>query len=167
MSKMVTIPSNTRPYWECCINGVPHSYMAGSTQEVPDEVASLIEHLMEQQPKEPVKAEYVDYDMVIRCSTNLHVGVTAAAFAVESGDAEALMAKIEKGQMPQVRVHSQQEYSGGIYFDDAIAHRVSIAGSNIGLTGVCHAGRWNMTINKDTLAIRSAAVTEWYSGDNT
>lgn len=44
MSKSVTIPSNMNP-WVCNINGVVYSYKAGSTQTVPDEVASLIENI--------------------------------------------------------------------------------------------------------------------------
>lgn len=50
MSKVVTIPDYTRPNWVCCINGVRYAYPAGSTQEVPDEVADLIEDQQEQQP---------------------------------------------------------------------------------------------------------------------
>ena len=50
MSKVVTIPDYTRPNWVCCINGVRYAYPAGSTQEVPDEVADLIEDQMEHLP---------------------------------------------------------------------------------------------------------------------
>ena len=58
MSKVVTIPDYTRPNWVCCINGVRYAYPAGSTQEVPDEVADLIEDQMEQVPvPEPVQPE--------------------------------------------------------------------------------------------------------------
>lgn len=161
MSKMVTIPNYTRPYWECCINGVLHRYTAGSTQEVPDEVAALIEDQMEQQPKKPVKAEYVDYDMVIFCSTYLHSGVSVNSFSVESGDADAVIAKIKRGKMPRVRVYAQYKYGAEYYFDDAIAYRVALVGDNIGVYGMCNGGRWSIAINKDSNIVLSATVTEW------
>lgn len=51
MSKTVTIPAHTRPDWKCSINGKRYSYQAGSTQEVPDEIAALIEASEDMQPK--------------------------------------------------------------------------------------------------------------------
>lgn len=56
MSKTVKIPDYTRPNWVCCIGGHRYVYPAGSTQEVPDEVAELIEDQMELQPKEDENA---------------------------------------------------------------------------------------------------------------
>ena len=57
MSKVVTIPECMRPNFVCEINGRQYSYPAGTTQEVPDEVAEVIEnhknHRVEQ-PKMPV-----------------------------------------------------------------------------------------------------------------
>ena len=161
MSKMVTIPTYTRPYWECYINGVHHRYTAGSTQEVPDEVAALIDHLMKQQPKEPVKAEYVDYDMVIFCSTYLYSGVKTESFRIESGDADMVIAKLKSGKMPRVRVYAQYLNGDNYYFDDAIVYRVTLSGENIGLLGVCHGGRCNIVVHKDSNIVLSAAVTEW------
>ena len=161
MSKMVTIPSNTRPYWECCINGVQHRYTAGSTQEVPDEVAALIENNMKQKPKNPVSAKYSDYDLVICCSENFSSDVKASSFFVESGDAEMVIEAMEKGQMPLVRVYAQRKYGGGPYFDEAVIYRVFVAGENIGIASICNVGRLNLSIHKDSLAIRSAVVTEW------
>lgn len=161
MSKTVTIPSYTSPYWECCINGVRHMYPSGSTQEVPDAVAAFIEEYMERQPKKPVSAKHVGYDLVISCSDNFGSSVTAASFLVEHGDAETVIAKMEKGQTPQVRIYAQQKYEGGIYFDEAVIYRVFVAGDKLGIVGVCNAGRLSVTINKDNLGIRSAIVTEW------
>lgn len=45
----VIIPSNMNP-WMCNINGVVYSYTAGSTQTVPDEVASLIDAINAEKP---------------------------------------------------------------------------------------------------------------------
>ena len=53
MSKMVTIPNNEQPMWECTINGVDYAYPAGAMMEVPDEVASLIEGAEAVKPKLP------------------------------------------------------------------------------------------------------------------
>lgn len=53
MAKTVKIPDNMRP-WEATINGLKYVYPAGTTQEVPDEVAALIERISNVQPeKEP------------------------------------------------------------------------------------------------------------------
>lgn len=49
MSKTVLIPNNMNP-WECSINGVDYSYPAGTEQEVPDEVAGVIERYYKNQP---------------------------------------------------------------------------------------------------------------------
>ena len=167
MSKMVTIPTYTRPYWECFINGVHHRYTAGSTQEVPDEVAALIDHLMKQQPKEPVKAEYADYDMVIFCSTTIYSGVTASSFLVVSGSADAVLAKLERGLMPRVRVSGQHKVGNEYYFDDSIAYRVDFAGDYIGIYGIANVGRWNMNVHKDSNIVTYAKVTKWESDDQT
>lgn len=51
MSKTRLIPSNDNPF-VCIINGVPYSYAAGSTQVVPDEVASLIDNINALKPRE-------------------------------------------------------------------------------------------------------------------
>ncbi len=161
MSKMVTIPSYTRPYWECCINGVMHRYTSGSTQEVPDEVAALIENYLKRQPKEPVSAKHSDYDLVICCSENFTSDATAASFFVESGDTEMVIEAMEKGQMPNVRIYAQREYGGGSYFDEAVVYRVFLAGENIGIASICNIGRLNLSIHKDSLAVRSVVVTEW------
>lgn len=54
MAKTVKIPDNMRP-WEATINGIKYVYPAGTTQEVPDEVAGLIERLSNLEPeKEPI-----------------------------------------------------------------------------------------------------------------
>lgn len=53
--KTVKIPSNYRP-WVCNINGVVYQYEAGTTQEVPDEVAALIESNENLAPKEAPEA---------------------------------------------------------------------------------------------------------------
>lgn len=52
MSRTVKIPSNTKPFWVCEINGKVYSYIAGSTQAVPDEVADLIDNINAMKPKE-------------------------------------------------------------------------------------------------------------------
>ncbi len=54
MAKTVKIPDNMSP-WEATINGLKYVYPAGTTQEVPDEVAALIERLSNLEPeKEPI-----------------------------------------------------------------------------------------------------------------
>ena len=63
MSKVVTIPNYTRPNWICSINGHRYCYPAGSTQEVPDEVAQLIEDQQEQWPvPAPVPGNSIKWD---------------------------------------------------------------------------------------------------------
>lgn len=53
MAKTVKIPDNMSP-WKATINGIDYVYPAGTTQEVPDEVAALIERISNVQPeKEP------------------------------------------------------------------------------------------------------------------
>lgn len=54
MSKSVRIPDYTTPSWSCSINGVKYSYPAGTVQEVPDAVASLIESLRGAYQKEEI-----------------------------------------------------------------------------------------------------------------
>ena len=161
MSKTVTIPSYTRPYWECCINGVMYRYTSGSAQEVPDEVAALIENNLNQKPKEPVSAKHSDYDLVICCSENFSSSLKASSFFVESGDGEMVIEAMEKGQMPRIRIYAQRNYGAGPYFDDAVIYRVFIAEENIGVASICNVGRLNLSIHKDRLEIRSVVVTEW------
>jgi hypothetical protein len=48
--KTVLIPDFMKPDFVCTINGVRYSYPAGTTQEVPDEVADLIENNNDQIP---------------------------------------------------------------------------------------------------------------------
>ena len=43
--KTVVIPITEKKYWECEINGVTYRYEAGTTQSVPDEVASVIANI--------------------------------------------------------------------------------------------------------------------------
>ena len=52
MSKSVKIPSTMNPNWICEINGKTYSYLSGSTQIVPDEVASVIANIELMRPKE-------------------------------------------------------------------------------------------------------------------
>lgn len=49
--KTVTIPSDTKPYFDCTINGRHYRYKAGATMSVPDEVAELIASIEAQKPK--------------------------------------------------------------------------------------------------------------------
>lgn len=51
MSKSVKIPAGVDP-WVCRINEKTYSYPAGSTQTVPDEVATLISDNRAQEPAE-------------------------------------------------------------------------------------------------------------------
>ena len=50
MSKVVTIPKDRNPF-VVIVNGVKHSYPAGVTTEVPDEVADVIEKYVGAKPK--------------------------------------------------------------------------------------------------------------------
>lgn len=50
MSRSVTIPTYMQPDFVCTINNVTYRYKAGTTQEVPDEVAELIENIDAQEP---------------------------------------------------------------------------------------------------------------------
>lgn len=54
MAKTVKIPDNMSP-WKAIINGVEYVYPAGTTQQVPDEVADFIERISKVEPeKAPV-----------------------------------------------------------------------------------------------------------------
>lgn len=53
MSKTVKIPNHMKPMWECVVNGTSHKYPAGTTQEVPDAVAAVIEGGQAVKPKLP------------------------------------------------------------------------------------------------------------------
>lgn len=53
MSKLRNIPDNMKPHWECIINGVKYSYLAGAEEvEVPDAVAAVIDNYNAMLPKE-------------------------------------------------------------------------------------------------------------------
>jgi hypothetical protein len=53
MSKIRNIPDNMKPHWECVINGVKYTYVAGAEgEEVPDEVAAAIDSYNAMLPKE-------------------------------------------------------------------------------------------------------------------
>ena len=50
------IPSNTQPTWKANINGKEYEYESGTTADVPDEVAALIDFIDESAPKRDPKA---------------------------------------------------------------------------------------------------------------
>ena len=50
------IPTNTQPTWKANINGKEYEYQSGTTAEVPDEVAALIDFIDESAPKRDPKA---------------------------------------------------------------------------------------------------------------
>ena len=50
------IPANTQPTWQADINGKRYEYQSGTTAEVPDEVAALIDFIDESAPKRDPKA---------------------------------------------------------------------------------------------------------------
>lgn len=53
MSKIRNIPDNMKPHWECIINGVKYTYVAGAEgEEVPDNVAAVIDNYNAMLPKE-------------------------------------------------------------------------------------------------------------------
>ena len=53
MSKTRNIPDNMKPHWECIINGVKYTYVAGAEDEtVPDAVAAVIDNYNAMLPKE-------------------------------------------------------------------------------------------------------------------
>lgn len=52
MSRTVTIPTYMQPDFICTINNVTYRYKAGTTQEVPDEVAELIDNINASIPRE-------------------------------------------------------------------------------------------------------------------
>lgn len=54
MSKNVMIPDCTRPFFEVEINGKKYKYRSGTKQEVPDDVAAVIEQHTEAHEKKPV-----------------------------------------------------------------------------------------------------------------
>lgn len=57
MSKVVTIPTYQSPF-VVMVNGVKYVFPAGSVQEVPDEVAVVIEANSRKKPEEPVDAPF-------------------------------------------------------------------------------------------------------------
>ena len=59
MAKSVKIPDNMSP-WKAIINGIEYVYPAGTTQEVPDDVAAFIERISKVEPKkEPVLPPFI------------------------------------------------------------------------------------------------------------
>lgn len=62
MAKTVKIPDNMSP-WKAIINGVEYVYPAGTTQQVPDEVADFIERISKVEPeKAPVTPPFAGSD---------------------------------------------------------------------------------------------------------
>lgn len=55
MATTITIPLGNDPF-ECTVNGVYHSYAAGTTVEVPDEVAALIQSIEGNDPPKTIPA---------------------------------------------------------------------------------------------------------------
>jgi len=75
MPKTRNIPDNMKPHWECIINGVKYTYVAGAEDEtVPDAVAAVIDNYYAMLPKE--NPPETDEQMVARVAEGVVAGLT-------------------------------------------------------------------------------------------
>ena len=75
MSKLRNIPDNMKPHWECIINGVKYSYLAGAEDvNVPDAVAAVIDNYYAMLPKE--NPPETDEQMAARVAEGVVAGLT-------------------------------------------------------------------------------------------
>lgn len=75
MSKIRNIPDNMKPHWECIINGVKYTYVAGAEDvSVPDAVAAVIDNYYAMLPKE--NPPETDEQMAARIAEGAVAGLT-------------------------------------------------------------------------------------------
>lgn len=92
MSKSRVIPSNTKPNWTCEIGNKVYTYMSGTTQTVPDEVAVIIDNYYAMQAKED--------DPTIRVVTEIGANPTDKEVPTAKATAEAIASAVPSGWQP-------------------------------------------------------------------
>lgn len=112
MSRVVTIPSNMSPLWECEINGVKYAYQSGAEVEVPDEVADLIGNMNADAPKEAKRG--------FRLLNRIQLAENVAVVSI-SEDSDGRPLKLKKAWMRIFSVSSdtgimKEKASGTAYF---------------------------------------------------
>lgn len=110
MSRIVKIPECMNPF-DVWVNGAKYSYPAGTEQEVPDNVADVIEHHIEQKKAEPAGVNACNADLVIGLATDgifSKDGVTTNNLSVKSGSLRSVFERLKKKE--EVKVILEHEY---------------------------------------------------------
>lgn len=126
MSKVVTIPTYQSPF-VVMVNGVKYVFPAGSVQEVPDEVAVVIEANGRKKPEEPVDAPF---DC---CEGGGPGGGTQSDWNQTDSSAADFIKNKPFGDMPAVLVEKQT-----VTFEDGMAIALSNDTPNAGTAATLH-----------------------------
>lgn len=117
--KTIMIPECMNPF-EVIINGVKHSYPAGTEQEVPDEVAAVIENHVDGAHNVPRSAAG-DYDVVVNVyyRGDDETGDFEQKVDLLAGDYATVKAKIEAGTPTTIKVVADVQRENGEAFREA------------------------------------------------
>lgn len=138
MSRIVKIPECMNPF-DVWVNGAKYSYPAGTEQEVPDNVADVIEHHIEQKKAEPAGVNACNADLVISFATKATVLGDASGstedFSVKSGSLRSVFERLKKKEEVKVILEHEYFYGSGKFIGFAPASQVSsyenIYGDNV------------------------------------
>ena len=109
MSRIVKIPECMNPF-DVWVNGAKYSYPAGTEQEVPDNVADVIEHHIEQKKAEPAGVNACNADLVISLKADYWSSekVTTDKLSIKSGSLRSVFERLKKKE--EVKVILEHEY---------------------------------------------------------
>ena len=108
MSRTVKIPECMNPF-DVWVNGAKYSYPAGTEQEVPDNVADVIEHHIAQKKAEPAGVNACNADLVISAVTDgMFLNIGTANLSVKSGSLRSVFERLKANE--EVKVILEHEY---------------------------------------------------------
>lgn len=118
----VLIPNTMKPNFCVSINGTKYSYPAGTMQDVPDEVAQVIENHVELYYPEHAASGAGEWDAVIS-TTDLSA---ARAYKLTSGSYEDLKKKMMAGTHPKVLVVLTENVGPTVLHETYVAFRTQV-----------------------------------------
>lgn len=129
MSRIVKIPECMNPF-DVWVNGAKYSYPAGTEQEVPDNVADVIEHHIEQKKAEPAGVNACNADLVISFTTDTHWAndtVTKEKFSIKSGSLRSVFERLKKKEEVKVILEHEHWYNWMQFF--GVLHPCQVSSS--------------------------------------
>ena len=138
MSRIVKIPECMNPF-DVWVNGAKYSYPAGTEQEVPDNVADVIEHHIEQKKAEPAGVNACNADLVISFATEATVlgdeSTKREDLSIKSGSLRSVFERLKKKEEVKVILEHEYLYGAGKFVGFAPASQVTsyetIYGDNV------------------------------------